>query len=67
VNTRVRGAHPGVNVKMTVFPFAGVVSFDAKLLAALSSAGGPDPMGDRNYKRFLNKNYLALLDPRTFG
>jgi hypothetical protein len=52
---------------MTVIPFAGVVSFDAKLLAALSSAGGPDPMGHRNCKRFLNKNYLALLDPRTFG
>ncbi len=62
-------SHPGVKVKMTAIPFAGVVSFDAKLLAALSSGGGPDfwDMGDWNYRTFLDNNYLAPLDPKVFG
>ena len=62
-------SHPGVKVKMTAIPFAGVVSFDAKLLAALSSGSGPDfwDMGDWNYKNFLDNNYLAPFDPHIFG
>jgi multiple sugar transport system substrate-binding protein len=62
-------SHPGVKVKMTSIPFAGVVSFDAKLLAALSSGAGPDlwDMGDWNYRAFLDNNYLAPFDPQTFG
>src|SRR5207244_649213 len=41
----------------------------AKLLAALSSGGGPDfwDMGDWNYRTFLDNNYLAPLDPKVFG
>jgi ABC-type glycerol-3-phosphate transport system substrate-binding protein len=62
-------SHPGVKVKMTAIPFAGVVSFDAKLLAALSSGSGPDfwDMGDWNYRTVLDNNYAAPLDPKIFG
>jgi ABC-type glycerol-3-phosphate transport system substrate-binding protein len=62
-------SHPGVTVKMTAIPFAGVVSFDAKLLAALSSGSGPDfwDMGDWNYRTFLANDYLAPFDPHAFG
>lgn len=61
--------HPGVKVKMTTIPFAGVVSFDAKLLAALSGGEGPDlwDMGDWNYKTFLDNKFLAPFDPTIFG
>jgi len=62
-------SHPGVKVKMTAIPFAGVVAYDAKLLAALSSGEGPDlwDMGDWNYKKFMDNDFLAPLDPAVFG
>lgn len=61
--------HPGIKIKMTSLPFAGVVSYDAKLLAALSGGDGPDlwDMGDWNYKTFLDNQFLAPLDPAVFG
>lgn len=60
---------PGVKVKLTAIPFAGVVAFDAKLLAALSGGEGPDlwDMGDWNYKTFIDNKFLAPFDPRIFG
>ena len=62
-------AHPGVKVKMTAIPFAGVVAYDAKLLAALSGGGGPDlwDMGDWDNKTFMDNKFLAPLDPKIFG
>jgi len=61
--------NPGVKVKMTAIPFAGVVSYDAKLLASLSGGGGPDvwDMGDWDYKTFLDNKFVAPLDPARFG
>ena len=62
-------SHPGVKVEMTAIPFAGVVAYDAKLLAALSSGEGPDlwDMGDWDYKKFQDINFLAAFDPTIFG
>ena len=62
-------AHPGVRVKVTAIPFAGVVAYDAKLLSALSSGAGPDlwDMGDWHYKVFMDNKFLAPLDPTIFG
>ncbi|MFB0547131.1 MAG: extracellular solute-binding protein [Anaerolineae bacterium] len=62
-------AHPGVEVRLTAIPFAGVVAYDAKLLAALSGGGGPDvwDMGDWGYKTFMDNGFLAPLDPTIFG
>jgi ABC-type glycerol-3-phosphate transport system substrate-binding protein len=61
--------NPGVKIKMTAIPFAGVISFDAKLLAALSGGEGPDlwDMGDWNYKTFIDNKFLAPFDPKIFG
>jgi ABC-type glycerol-3-phosphate transport system substrate-binding protein len=62
-------AHPNVKVNMTTIPFAGVVSYDTRLLAALASGAGPDvwDMGDWNYPMFKQNGFLAPLDPATFG
>jgi multiple sugar transport system substrate-binding protein len=62
-------ANPGVKVKMTAIPFAGVVAYDAKLLSALSGGGGPDlwDMGDWDNKLFLDNKFMAALDPKAFG
>ncbi|MBI3962690.1 MAG: sugar ABC transporter substrate-binding protein [Deinococcus sp.] len=62
-------AHPGVEVHLTALPFAGVVSYDVKLLASLSSGEGPDlwDMGDWNYQTFIDNGFLAPLDPTIFG
>jgi ABC-type glycerol-3-phosphate transport system substrate-binding protein len=56
-------------VNLTSIPFAGVVSYDTKLLAALSSGTGPDvwDMGDWNYPMFKENGFLAPLDPAVFG
>src|SRR6185369_10106229 len=44
-------ANPGIHVEMTAVPFAGVISYDTKLLADLSSGAGPDvwDMGSWDY------------------
>jgi ABC-type glycerol-3-phosphate transport system substrate-binding protein len=62
-------AHPNVTVNMTTIPIAGVVTYDTRLLAALSSGAGPDvwDMGDWNYQLFKDNGFLAPLDPATFG
>lgn len=62
-------AHPGVKVKMTAIPFAGVIAYDSKLLAALAGGEGPDvwDMGDWNYKTFIDNGFLAPLDATIFG
>jgi ABC-type glycerol-3-phosphate transport system substrate-binding protein len=62
-------AHPGVKVNMTAIPYAGVVAYDARLLAALSAGAGPDlwDMGDWHYKNFAEAGFLAPLDPAVFG
>jgi ABC-type glycerol-3-phosphate transport system substrate-binding protein len=62
-------ANPNVTVNLTSIPFAGVVSYDTKLLAALSSGTGPDvwDMGDWNYPLFKENGFLAPLDPTIFG
>ena len=61
--------NPGVRVELTSIPFAGVVAYDARLLAALSGGEGPDlwDMGDWNYPTFLDAGFLAPLDPTIFG
>lgn len=62
-------ANPSVNVEMTSIPFAGVVSYDTKLLSALSSGEGPDvwDMGDWNYDTMYENGFLQSLDPTIFG
>jgi ABC-type glycerol-3-phosphate transport system substrate-binding protein len=62
-------ANPDVKVNLTSIPFAGVVSYDTKLLAALSSGTGPDvwDMGDWNYPVFKENGFLEPLDPAVFG
>jgi ABC-type glycerol-3-phosphate transport system substrate-binding protein len=62
-------ANEGIEIKLTSIPFAGAVSYDAKLIAALSSGGGPDvwDMGDWNYKTFAENGYLEPIDPTAFG
>ena len=62
-------AHPGVKVNLTAIPYAGVVAYDARLLAALSSGEGPDlwDMGDWHYKAFADAGFLVPLDPAIFG
>lgn len=62
-------ANPGVTVELTSIPFAGVISYDAKLLSALAGGDGPDlwDMGDWNYNLYLDAGFLAPLDPATFG
>src|SRR5437667_9000212 len=62
-------AHPGVRVKVTAMPFAGVVAYDAKLLSALSGGAETDlwDMGDWHYKVFTDNKCVAPLDATVFG
>jgi ABC-type glycerol-3-phosphate transport system substrate-binding protein len=62
-------AHPNITVTMTTIPIAGVVTYDTRLLASLSSGGGPDvwDMGDWNYPMFKENGFLEPLDPAVFG
>lgn len=64
-------ANPGVRVEYTAIPFAGVISFDTKLLADLSSGAGPDvwDMGSWNYTEndYIEAGLVAPLDPTIFG
>lgn len=61
--------HPDVKVQYTAIPFAGVVAYDAKLLAALASGAGPDlwDMGSWEYPTFIENKFVAPLDPKLFG
>ncbi|WP_436499998.1 ROK family protein [Actinokineospora sp. HUAS TT18] len=62
-------ANPGTKIKLTSIPFAGVVSYDSKLLSALSSGKGPDvwDMGDWNYSSFNKSGFLEPIDAAAFG
>lgn len=62
-------AHPGVEIRMTAIPFAGVVSYQAKLLTALSTGGGPDlfDLGSWEYARFVENGYIEPLQPSLLG
>jgi len=62
-------ANPNVTINLTTIPFAGAVSYDTRLLAALSSGAGPDvwDMGDWNYPLFKENGFLQPLDPSIFG
>ena len=62
-------ANPGVTIELTSIPFAGVISYDAKLLSALAGGDGPDlwDMGDWNYRTYLDAGFLAPLNPTLFG
>ena len=61
--------NPNINVKVTSIPFAGIVSYDAQLLTAMSSGQGPDlwDMGDWSYGPILENGWIAPLDPAIFG
>jgi ABC-type glycerol-3-phosphate transport system substrate-binding protein len=63
--------NPGVKVEYTSIPFAGAVDYDTKLLADLSSGGGPDVwvMGSWDYLEngFIESGLVAPLDPTIFG
>lgn len=61
--------NPGVEVRMTAIPFAGVVSYQAKLLTALSTGGGPDlfDLGSWEYERFVENGYIEPLQPDLLG
>ncbi len=65
-------SHPGVKVKYEVFPYSGsIVSYDTKLLAEVSSGGGPDvwAMASSNFTevKYIEAGLLAPLDPEIFG
>ena len=62
-------ANPNIKVEVTSIPFAGIVSYDAQLLTALSSGQGPDlwDMGDWSYGPILENGWIAPLDPAIFG
>lgn len=65
-------AHPGVKVEYTALPYSGeVVSFDTRLLAEVSSGGGPDvwAMASFNFteEKYIEAGLLAPLDPESFG
>src|SRR5205823_1885699 len=62
-------AHPDVKIQFAAIPFAGVVAYDAKLLASLSSGAGPDlwDMGSWEYNTFIENKFVAPLDPASFG
>ena len=65
-------AHPGVKIKYEVFPYSGgIVSFDSKLLAEVSSGGGPDvwAMASHNFNQagYIDAGLLAPLSPAIFG
>ena len=61
--------NPNINVEVTSIPFAGIVSYDAQLLTALSSGQGPDlwDMGDWSYGPILDNGWIEPLDPSIFG
>ncbi|MEN8239358.1 MAG: extracellular solute-binding protein [Actinomycetota bacterium] len=61
--------NPNIKVEVTSIPFAGIVSYDAQLLTALSSGQGPDlwDMGDWSYGPILENGWIAPLDPTIFG
>ena len=64
--------HPGVKVKYEVFRYSGgIVSFDSKLLAEVSSGGGPDvwAMASHNFTqaKYIDAGLLAPLDLGRFG
>jgi ABC-type glycerol-3-phosphate transport system substrate-binding protein len=62
-------ANPGVTVEYTAIPFAGVISYDTKLLADLASGAGPDvwDMGSWNYPQYIDAGLVAPIDPTAFG
>jgi ABC-type glycerol-3-phosphate transport system substrate-binding protein len=65
-------AHPGVKVQYTALEYSGsIVSFDSKLLADVSSGGGPDvwAMDSHNFLqvKYIEAGLLAPLDPKIFG
>src|SRR5947209_1278071 len=61
--------HPDVKIQFAGIPFAGVVAYDAKLLAGLSAGAGPDlwDMGSWEYPTFIENKFVAPLDPKAFG
>ena len=61
--------NPNISVEVTSIPFAGIVSYDAQLLTALSSGQGPDlwDMGDWSYGPILENGWIEPLDPTIFG
>lgn len=64
--------HPGVKIEYEIVPYAGsIVSFDAKLLATVSSGGGPDvwAMASHNFTQadYIEAGLLAPLDLSYFG
>jgi ABC-type glycerol-3-phosphate transport system substrate-binding protein len=65
-------ANPGVKVDYTALPYSGeIVSFDTRLLAEVSSGGGPDVWAMASFN-FIEEDYieaglLAPLDPTMFG
>jgi ABC-type glycerol-3-phosphate transport system substrate-binding protein len=65
-------SHPGVRVEYTAIPYSGaIVSFDTRLLAEVSSGGGPDvwAMASNNFTqaKYIEAGLLAPLDPEVFG
>ena len=65
-------AHPGVTIRYEIYPYSGgIVSFDSKLLAEVSSGGGPDvwAMASHNFTQagYIEAGLLAPLDPTMFG
>jgi ABC-type glycerol-3-phosphate transport system substrate-binding protein len=65
-------ANPGVKVHYESFPYSGeIVSFDSKLLAEVSSGGGPDvwAMASHNFTQagYIEAGLLAPLDLDIFG
>ena len=64
--------HPGVKVKHEIIQYSGgIVSFDSKLLATVSSGGGPDvwAMASHNFTQadYIEAGLLAPLDLSVFG
>lgn len=65
-------AHPGVTIEYVTIPYSGeVVSFDTRLLAEVSSGGGPDvwAMASFNFteEKYIEAGLLAPLNPQIFG
>jgi ABC-type glycerol-3-phosphate transport system substrate-binding protein len=65
-------AHPGVTIQYEAFPYSGaIVTFDSKLLAEVTSGGGPDvwAMASHNFTQahYMDESLLAPLDPEIFG
>ncbi|MAT45000.1 MAG: hypothetical protein CL609_21925 [Anaerolineaceae bacterium] len=65
-------SHPSVTIEYVTIPYSGeVVSFDTRLLAEVSSGGGPDiwAMASFNFteEKYIEAGLLAPLDPAIFG